>query len=163
MRAQGLPALYLPQRDEDTPAHQLFDLSVTNHACRLWTSGQPARCEQFLCFAMRNTLPEWSFVSQNMRPGKNGGIRLLGWAGRAHLSWAMKYAGDFLGDFTYNRPAHVTGRPYGGTSTLANRYSKGYGSVQICRIRIRIRGIFQTVIWVNCNENFRCQARNRKA
>jgi hypothetical protein len=28
----------------------------------------------------------------------------------------MKSAGDFLGDFTYNRPAHVTGRQCGGTS-----------------------------------------------
>ena len=76
---------------------------------------------------LRNTLPEWSFVSQNMRPVVMGASITMGGLGDLQISRAMKDAGDFLGDFTYNRPAHVTGRRYGGTSTLTNLYSKGYG------------------------------------
>jgi len=39
-----------------------------------------------------------------------------GGPGVLQISRAMKSAGDFLGDFTYNRPAHVTGHQSGGTS-----------------------------------------------
>ena len=63
-----------------------------------------------------NTLPECAFIRQNIAPSDVGASASGGGLGGLQISWAMKSAGDFLGDFTYNRPAHVTGRRYGGTS-----------------------------------------------
>ena len=75
-----------------------------------------ARNEQYYRLDCTNALPECAFVSQNIAPLGMGASMSKGGPGVLQISWAMKSAGDFLGDFTYNRPAHVTGHQSGGTS-----------------------------------------------
>ena len=76
-----------------------------------------------------------------MRAGGPGGMQ---------ISWAMKFAGDFLGDFTYNRPAHVTGHRYGGTSIQVHLVFEGVREAinLLCAAKLRVMFILEQVIWV---------------